>query len=157
MKRHPMTKNGHATLRDELEHLKKHDRPEVIKAIEEARGHGDLTENAEFIYAKEQQAFIESRIQDLENKLAAADIIDTSRLPKDRIVFGSQTLLCNVDTGEEITYQIVGVDESDINDGKISIESPIAKALIGKRLDDIIAVNTPNGKREYEILEILPE
>ncbi|MGC9323155.1 MAG: transcription elongation factor GreA [Desulfomonilia bacterium] len=155
MKRNPITKDGYASLRDELERLKKHERPKIIAAIEEARGHGDLSENAEFIYAKERQAFVESRIQEIENKLGTSEIIDTSNLPRDRIVFGSKFVLCNLDTDEEITYQIVGVDESDIDQGKISIESPMGRALIGKKLDDEVIVDTPNGKREYEILEIL--
>ncbi len=155
MKRHPMTKAGHAALREELHYLKSVERPKIVDAIEEARGHGDLSENAEYQYAKERQGFIESRIQELDGKLAAADVIDTTRLPDDRVVFGTKVVLCNVDTEEEISYQIVGVDESDIKAGKISVESPIAKALIGKKLDDLVVVSTPNGEREYEVLEIL--
>lgn len=157
MKRNPITKEGYAALRDELERLKKHERPKIIAAIEEARGHGDLSENAEYIYAKERQAFIEARMQDLENKLGNAEIIDTTKLPADRIVFGSKFILCNVDTEEEICYQIVGVDESDLNRGRISVESPMAKALIGKRISDEVVVDTPGGKREYEVLEIVKE
>lgn len=156
MERTPITKAGFDALRDELAHIKKHERPKIIAAIEEARGHGDLSENAEYIYAKERQSFIETRIQELETKIATAEIIDTSRLPDDRIVFGSKFILSNVDTGDEITYQIVGVDESDINKGLISIASPIAKALIGKKLGDTAVVKTPNGDREYEVLEIIP-
>lgn len=156
MTRTPITKAGFDALRDELEQIKKVERPRIIAAIEEARGHGDLSENAEYIYAKERQSFIETRIQYLETKIATCDIIDTSRLPDDRIVFGSKFLITNVDTGEEITYQIVGVDESDIDKGMISIASPIAKALIGKKLGDCAIVNTPNGEREYEVLEIIP-
>lgn len=155
MKRNPITKEGYAALREELARLKKHERPKIIAAIEEARGHGDLSENAEYIYAKERQAFIETRMQDLENKLGNAEIIDTTKLPPDRIVFGSKFILCNLDTEEEITYQIVGVDESDLAKGKISVESPMAKALIGKKTADEVIVDTPNGKREYEILEIV--
>jgi len=155
MRRSPITKEGYAALREELERLKKHERPKIIAAIEEARGHGDLSENAEYIYAKERQAFVEARMQDLENKLGNSEIIDTSKLPADRIVFGSTFTLCNVETEEEIRYQIVGVDESDLKKGKISVESPMAKALIGKRISDDIIVDTPNGKREYEILEIM--
>jgi transcription elongation factor GreA len=155
MRRSPITKEGYAALREELERLKKHERPKIIAAIEEARGHGDLSENAEYIYAKERQAFIEARMQDLENKLGNSEIIDTSKLPADRIVFGSTFILCNVETEEEIRYQIVGVDESDLKKGKISVESPMAKALIGKRISDDVIVDTPNGKREYEILEIM--
>jgi transcription elongation factor GreA len=155
MKRNPITKQGYAALREELARLKKHERPKIIAAIEEARGHGDLSENAEYIYAKERQAFIEARMQDLENKLGNAEIIDTLKLPTDRIVFGSKFILCNVETAEEICYQIVGVDESDIKEGKISVDSPMAKALIGKKITDEVIVDTPNGKREYEILEIV--
>jgi transcription elongation factor GreA len=157
MKRNPITKEGYKALQDEFERLKKHERPQIIKPIEEARGHGDLSENAEYIYAKERQALIESRIQDLENKLGTAEIIDTSMLPDDRIVFGSRFVLSNMDTEEELVFQIVGVDESDISQGKISIESPMAKALIGKGADAEIVVNTPNGKREYEVLEIISD
>jgi len=155
MRRSPITKEGYAALREELERLKKHERPKIIAAIEEARGHGDLSENAEYIYAKERQAFVEARMQDLENKLGNSEIIDTSKLPADRIVFGSTFTLCNVETEEETRYQIVGVDESDLKKGKISVESPMAKALIGKRISDDVIVDTPNGKREYEILEIM--
>jgi transcription elongation factor GreA len=155
MKRSPITKEGYAALREELARLKKHERPKIIAAIEEARGHGDLSENAEYLYAKERQAFIEARMQDLENKLGNAEIIDTTKLPADRIVFGSKFMLSKRDTDEEVCYQIVGVDESDINKGKISVESPMAKALIGKRISDEIIVETPNGKREFEILDIV--
>ena len=155
MKRNPMTREGFRALQDELERLKKIERPQVIRAIEEARGHGDLSENAEYIYAKERQSLIEGRLQDLENTLGTAEIIDTTNLPEDRIVFGSRFILSNVDTEEETLYQIVGVDESDISQGKISIESPMAKALIGKRLDDEVVVDTPSGQREFEIVEIL--
>lgn len=155
MKRSPITKEGYAALREELARLKKHERPKIIAAIEEARGHGDLSENAEYKYAKERQALIEVRMQDLENKLGNAEIIDTTKLPADRIVFGSKFMLSNIDTDEEFCYQIVGVDESDINKGKISVESPMAKALIGKRISDEIIVDTPNGKREFEILDII--
>jgi transcription elongation factor GreA len=155
MKRSPITKEGYAVLREELDRLKKYERPKIIAAIEEARGHGDLSENAEYIYAKERQAFIEARMQDLENKLGNAEIIDTTKLPTDRIVFGSKFILSNLDTDEEITYQIVGVDESDIKKGKISVDSPMAKALIGKRIQDEVIVDTPNGKREFEIIDIV--
>lgn len=155
MKRSPITKEGYAALGEELARLKKHERPKIIAAIEEARGHGDLSENAEYLYAKERQAFIEARMQDLENKLGNAEIIDTTKLPADRIVFGSKFMLSKRDTDEEFCYQIVGVDESDINKGKISVESPMAKALIGKRISDEIIVETPNGKREFEILDIV--
>jgi transcription elongation factor GreA len=155
MKRNPVTKEGFRALQEEIDRLKKIERPQIIKAIEEARGHGDLSENAEYIYAKERQSLIEGRIQDLESKLGTAEIIDTSRLPVDRIVFGSKFILCNTDTDEELAFQIVGVDESDIAQGKISVESPMAKALIGKKLDDDVVVDTPSGKREFEVIDIL--
>ena len=155
MKRNPMTREGYRALQEELERLKKVERPQVIRAIEEARGHGDLTENSEYIYAKERQALIEGRLQDLEHKLGTAEIIDTANLPQDRIVFGSRFILSNAETEEETLYQIVGVDESDISQGKISVESPMAKALIGKRIDDEVIVDTPSGKREFEVVEIL--
>ncbi len=155
MKRNPVTKEGYRALQEEIDRLKKIERPQIIRAIEEARGHGDLSENAEYIYAKERQSLIEGRIQDLENKLGTAEIIDTTRLPADRIVFGSKFILCNTDTDEEMTLQIVGIDESDIARGKISVESPMAKALIGKKLDDEVVVDTPNGKREFEVIEII--
>ena len=116
MKRNPITKEGYRALQEEYDRLKKNDRPKIIQAIEEARGHGDLSENAEYIYAKERQSMIETRIQDLENKVGTAEIIDTSKLPDDRIVFGSKFILNNLDTDEEIVYQIVGVDESDISE-----------------------------------------
>lgn len=157
MRRTPMTPEGYRTLKEELDNLKKNERPKIIADIEEARGHGDLTENAEYIYAKERQSFIETKIQELEQRLANAEVIDPVGLPKDKVVFGSKVLLCNVETGEEVTYQIVGVDESDINQGKISVESPIAKALIGKKLDDTVVVKTPKGEKEYEVLDIIQE
>lgn len=157
MKRNPITKEGYRALQEEVERLKKIERPQIIRAIEEARGHGDLSENAEYIYAKERQSLIEGRIQELEHRVGTAEIIDTSRLPGDRIVFGSKFVLCNTDTDEEIIYQIVGVNESDISQGKISIESPMAKALIGKKLDDEVVVDTPNGKREFEVIDILKD
>lgn len=152
-----MTPEGYRTLKEELDNLKKNERPKIIADIEEARGHGDLTENAEYIYAKERQSFIETKIQELEQRLANAEVIDPVGLPKDKVVFGSKVLLCNVETGKEVTYQIVGVDESDINQGKISVESPIAKALIGKKLDDTVVVKTPKGEKEYEVLDIIQE
>jgi transcription elongation factor GreA len=155
MQRIPITKNGYQVLRDELDNVKKVERPKIIAAIEEARGHGDLSENAEFQYAKEKQAFIETRIQELETKLATAEIIDTSKLPKDKVVFGSKFVVCNTETEEETTYQIVGVDESDISNGLISIASPLAKALIGKKPGDTAVFRSPAGKKEYEVLKII--
>ena len=155
MQRIPITKNGYQVLRNELDNIKKVERPKIIAAIEEARGHGDLSENAEYQYAKEKQAFIETRIQELETKLATAEIIDTSKLPKDKVVFGSKFVVCNTETDEETTYQIVGVDESDISNGLISIGSPLAKALIGKKPGDTAVFRSPAGEKEYEVLKII--
>ena len=155
MQRTPITKSGYQVLRDELDNIKKIERPKVIAAIEEARGHGDLSENAEYQYAKEKQAFIETRIQELETKLATAEIIDTSKIPKDKVVFGSKFIVCNTETDEETTYQIVGVDESDIGKGLISIASPLAKAIIGKKPGDTAVFKSPAGEKEYEVLKII--
>ena len=155
MQRIPITKNGYQVLRNELDNIKKVERPKIIAAIEEARGHGDLSENAEYQYAKEKQAFIETRIQELETKLATAEIIDTSKIPKDKVVFGSKFVVCNTETDEETTYQIVGVDESDISNGLISIASPLAKALIGKKPGDTAVFRSPAGEKEYEVLKII--
>jgi transcription elongation factor GreA len=155
MEQIPITRRGYETLKKELERLKRVERPENIKAIEEARAHGDLSENAEFHAAKERQGFIEGRIVDLGYKLGNADIIDTEKLPKDRIVFGSRVLVENVDTGESYEYQLVGPDESDIKKGRISVTSPLGKGLIGKKAYDELTVQVPNGKRSFEVIEIL--
>ena len=155
MEQIPITKRGYEKLKKELEHLKRVERPENIKAIEVARAHGDLSENAEFHAAKERQSFIEGRIEELGYKLGTADIIDTDKLPRDRVVFGSRVLVENIDTGESTEYQLVGPDESDVKAGRISVTSPIGKALIGKKAFDELTVQVPNGKRSYEIVEIL--
>ncbi len=154
MKQVPITRKGYDALKEELGKLKKIERPRNIKAIEEARAHGDLSENAEFDAAKERQGFIEGRIQELQYKLSNADIIDPDNLPKDRAVFGCTVLLENIDSGEEVTYQLVGPDESDIKEGRISFTSPLGKAIIGKVLGDEITINAPGGKRQYELVEI---
>jgi transcription elongation factor GreA len=151
----PFTKEGYETLKKELETLKRIERPQNIKAIEEARAHGDLSENAEFHAAKDRQGFIEGRISELEFKVASADIIEIKKLPKDRVVFGSMVLLENIDTGEEVKYQLVGPDESDIDRGRISITSPLGRAMLGKRPGDELTVQVPGGKRVYELVEIL--
>ncbi len=155
MDRVPITKQGYETLKKELANLKSNERPKNIKAIEEARAHGDLSENAEFEAAKDRQGFLEGRIGELEFKLASADIIDPGNLPKDRAVFGCSVLLENIDTGDEVEYQLVGPDESNIEEGRISVSSPLGKAIIGKAPGDEVVLNAPGGKRAYELVEIL--
>ena len=154
MARSPITRNGYNQLHKEMENLKKVTRPQVIKAIEEARAHGDLSENAEYVAAKERQSFIEGKIQEIEQKLANSEIIDTCDFSSDRAGFGSVVTLENLDNGGEVTYQIVGPDESDIPSGKISITSPLGKALLGKEVDEEVAVRTPGGIKKYTILKI---
>jgi transcription elongation factor GreA len=151
----PITKYGAELLKEELARLKTKDRPAVINAISEARAQGDLSENAEYDAAKERQSFIEGRIADLEGKLSAAQIIDPVLLDADgRIVFGSTVRLEDLESGDEVTYQIVGVDEADLKEKKVSITSPIARALIGKSAGDVVEVQAPAGIREYEVLEV---
>jgi len=151
----PITKRGAEMLKEELHRLKTKDRPSVINAIAEARAQGDLSENAEYDAAKERQAFIEGRIADLEGKLGAAQIIDPSLLDADgRIVFGSTVDLEDLETGEKVVYQIVGLDEADIKHNKVSVTSPIARALIGKFSGDVVEVQAPSGVREYEVLDV---
>ena len=151
----PVTRQGFEALKRELEKLKRVERPENIKAIEEARAHGDLSENAEFHAAKDRQGFIEGRIGELEFKIANADIIEIQKLPKDRAVFGSRVILENIDTGEDVEYQLVGPDESDIAKGRISVSSPLGKAIIGKKPGDALTVQVPGGKRAYELVDII--
>lgn len=154
MERIPITREGYEALKNELEHLKTVKRPQNIKAIEEARAHGDLSENAEFAAAKERQAFIEGRINELGYKLGNADIIDPDALPKDRAVFACKVVLENIDTGESVEYKLVGPDESDIEKGRISVSSPLGQAIIGKKEGDGIILQAPGGKRSYELIEI---
>jgi transcription elongation factor GreA len=155
MKRTPLTLEGAERLRKELAHLKKVDRPAVIAAIAEARAHGDLKENAEYHAAREQQGFIEGRIQMLEAGLSTAQIIDLSTLnPGDRIVFGAQVTVVDEETGEEASYQIVGDLEADIKHSRIAVSSPIARALIGRSVGDVALVSAPGGEREFEILRV---
>jgi transcription elongation factor GreA len=154
LERIPITRKGYEILKEEFHKLKSVERPQVIRAIEQARAHGDLSENAEFHAAKERQAFIESRVNELGYKLNHADIIDTDSLPKDYVVFGSSVVLENIDTGETVEYRLVGPDESDIENGQISISSPLGKAMLGKRPGDEIILNAPGGKREYELIDI---
>ncbi len=155
MSKVPLTINGAERLRKELHQLKTVDRPSVIAAIAEARSHGDLSENAEYDAAKERQGFVEGRIQEVEGKLSNAQIIDPRLLDADgRCVFGATRDLEDQDSGAQVTYQIVGEDEADIKGGKISINSPIARALIGKFAGDIAQVQAPGGLREYEVLDV---
>ena len=148
----PMTVEGVGSLREELQHRKSVMRPEITQAIAEAREHGDLKENAEYHAAREQQGFNEGRIQEIEGKLADAQVIDIAKIPPgDKVIFGVTVTLLDVDTDEETTYKIVGEDEADLKIGKISVMSPIARALIGKSAGDAVTVSTPGGDREYEI------
>ncbi len=151
----PITLRGAEQLREELHRLKTVDRPSVIAAIAEARSHGDLSENAEYDAAKERQGFIEGRIAEVEGKLGNAQIIDPASLDADgRVVFGATVDMEDVDQGKSVTYQIVGDDEADLKVGKISLNSPVARALIGKYAGDVVEVQTPGGVREYEILDV---
>ncbi|MDR2241011.1 MAG: transcription elongation factor GreA [Zoogloeaceae bacterium] len=155
MSKVPITKAGAQMLREELQRLKGVDRPNVVAAIAEARAHGDLSENAEYAAARERQSFIEGRIQEIEGKLGNAQIIDPKLLDADgRCVFGATVDLEDAASGDQVTYQIVGEDEADLKNNKISISSPIARALIGKYAGDIAEVKAPGGAREYEILDV---
>ena len=156
--RAPMTLKGAQRLRDELDHLKSVKRPEVIAAIAEARGHGDLKENAEYHAAREQQGFIEGRIKQLESELSHADLIDVAKLNAgSKVVFGATVTLADVETDEEVRYQIVGDLEADIKLGLIAISSPIARALIGKHEGDVVEIDAPAGRREYELIQVAYE
>src|SRR5882757_191365 len=151
----PMTLRGADALREELRHRKGELRPKIIAAIDEARSHGDLRENAEYHASREQHGFNEGRIADIEAKLSNAQIVDVTQLPKSgRIVFGTTIDLADTDSGDERCYQIVGEDEADIKKGLISVNSPIARALIGKNAGDVVQVNTPGGMREFEIMKV---
>ena len=155
MNKYPITQGGADKLREEVRKLKSVDRPRVVTAIAEARAHGDLKENAEYHAAKEQQGFIEGRIQEIESKLSHAQIIDvTSFGATGKVIFGATVDLCDEDDGKELTYQIVGEDEADIAAGKISVGSPIARALIGKEVGDVAVVNAPGGEKSFEIVEV---
>jgi transcription elongation factor GreA len=155
MNQYPMTVHGADVLREELNHLKTVKRPEIVNSIAEAREHGDLKENAEYHAAREQQGFCEGRIQDIEGKLGNAQIIDVSKIANTgKVIFGVTVTLLNIDTEEEVTYQIVGEDEADIKQHRISISSPIARGLVGKSVDSEIEISTPGGLVEYEILSV---
>jgi transcription elongation factor GreA len=150
----PMTPRGAQQLKDELKRRKEIDRHQIVKAIEEARGHGDLSENADYSAAKEAQGFNEGRIKELETMLALSDVIDPSKLAGDKVVFGATVKLSDAESGDAVVYQIVGEQEADIKQGRISITAPVARALIGRQVGDTVQVRTPKGSREYEILDV---
>ena len=155
MSKFPITLRGAEMLREELKRLKSVERPAVVAAIAEARAHGDLSENAEYAAAKERQSFIEGRIAEVEGKLGNAQIIDPAALDADgRVVFGATVEMEDADSGQTVTYQIVGDDEADLKQGKIFLNSPVARAMIGKYSGDVVEVQTPGGRREYEILDV---
>ncbi len=156
MNKVPITVEGADALRDELKHLKNIERPRITKAIAEARAHGDLKENAEYHAAKEEQGLSEARIRDIEAKLSNAQIIDVTSLPQsDKVIFGATVVLYDTETEKEVRYRIVGEDEADITKGLLSVASPIARAIIGKRESDEVEVQTPGGQKEFEVLEVL--
>ena len=150
----PITNIGFEKLEEELKILKSIERPSVIKSIAEAREHGDLSENAEYHAAKEKQSFIEGRIADLENKISRAEIIITKKLKSNKVIFGATVTLGEVGKKKQIVYQIVGTEEADVESGKISISSPLARALLGKKIDDSVEVYSPGGSKEYEVENI---
>jgi len=153
----PMTRRGYLKLSDDLDRMKRVDRPKAIHDVAQARGHGDISENAEYDAAKERQGFVESKIRETENRLANAQIIELKNVPDGRVVFGSRVKLSDVNTGDEVAYRLVGEDEADVKSGLISVTSPLGRALIGRELDDTVEVRTPGGLREYEILHITHE
>lgn len=150
----PMTIEGNIMLNEELKRLKYIERPRIVSAIEEARGHGDLSENAEYHSAREQQSFVEGRIKELDGALSHAQVIDVKTLSGNKVLFGATVHLSDLETDEQKKYQIVGQYEADLEKGRISLLSPIAKALIGKQIGDIVDVNTPKGGKSYEILDV---
>ncbi|HSA34622.1 MAG TPA: transcription elongation factor GreA [bacterium] len=154
MATYPITTRGYAAIKKELDHLKKVDRPAIIKAIAEARSHGDLSENAEYHAAKERQGFIEGRIKNLEGIVATAEVIDPAGLSGERVLFGATVTLFDLEKESEMTYQVVGEVEADLNKGKISVRSPIGGALIGREVGDEVTVQTPSGARKYEIVSV---
>jgi transcription elongation factor GreA len=151
---YPITPAGHAAMKTELRRLLEVERPAVVKAIEEARAHGDLSENAEYDYAKDKQGMIEAKIRDLEAKTSFAQVIDPSTLDGDRVMFGATVRLEDIDTDEELVYQLVGTFEADVNAGRISVESPIGRALLGKEVDDEVIINVPRGKRTVVVTDV---
>jgi transcription elongation factor GreA len=155
MEKIPMTRAGLEKLREELKRLEKVERPRNVKAIAEARGHGDLSENAEYHAAKDRQSFLEGRINELKSVLSSSEVIDVNEGPVDRIVFGRTVILYNLGSDEEVSYQLVGPYESDPEKGRISVTSPLGRALIGKEVGDEVDAKTPGGIQSYEVLEIL--
>ncbi|MAP24647.1 MAG: transcription elongation factor GreA [Rickettsiales bacterium] len=154
MKKIPITKQGLIAIKAELDNLKGTERPLIIEAIQEARAHGDLSENAEYHAAREKQGYIEARIRDLEAKIGRAEVVDVASLSGDKVVFGATVTIVDEDTDEEIVYQIVGEEESDIKNGKLSIQAPLSRALVGKSVGDSIEVKTPSGTKFYEVLKV---
>lgn len=150
----PMTREGYQRLQEELKRLLKVERPQVVKDIEIARDHGDLSENAEYDAAKDRQGHIEGKIRELGDKIARAQVINPAELDVDKVVFGAKVTLFDVDSGNEVCYQIVGEDEADLKDSKISVTSPVGKALIGQRVDDEVRIKVPSGLRIYEVIDI---
>jgi transcription elongation factor GreA len=150
----PMSRAGYKKLREELERLKKKDRPDVVRAIEVARAHGDLSENAEYHAAKERQGMIEGRMLELKDKLGRAEVIDCSKVSCDRAVFGTIVTLADMDTDEEVSYQLLGPEEADVKKGSISVLSPLGRSIIGKTVGDEVLAKTPGGTREFELLDI---
>src|SRR5215472_12693729 len=154
MEKNPITPEGYARLRDELNQLRSVERPRIVQMIAVAREHGDLSENAEYHAARDRQSFIEGRVKELEDKLARAEVIDPSKLSGDRVAFGAKVRLSNTKTEEEVAYRIVGADEADLDAGTISITSPLARSLLGREVGDEVRVRMPGGERLYEILEV---
>ncbi|MGZ5280302.1 MAG: transcription elongation factor GreA [Pseudobdellovibrionaceae bacterium] len=149
----PMTTLGKVLLETELKRLLQEERPSIIKMIEEARAQGDISENAEYEAAKERQSMVEGRIAEIQGKIAGAEVINPSEIKADRVVFGATVSISDIEEGTEVTYQIVGVDEADVKSGKISVMSPIARSLIGKKVGDVVTVHSPKGEKEYEVLK----
>ncbi len=154
MEKVPMTADGHAAMMQEIKHLKSVERPRIIRAIEEARSHGDLSENAEYHAAKEQQGWTEARVAELEDKISRAEVIDITKLSGDTVMFGAKVTLIDEETDDQVSYQIVGEFEADVKKGKISVTSPIARAIIGKKPGDSVEVSTPGGGKSYEIAKV---
>ena len=154
IQRIPMSKAGYERLREELVRLERKDRMEVIKAIEVARGHGDLKENAEYHAAKDRQGHVEGRILELKDKLSRAEVIDCSTIDNDRIYFGNVVTLIDLDTDDQVSYQLLGPEEADVNQGRISVVSPMGKAMLGKQVGDEVVVKTPGGVRHFEVVDI---